>query len=244
MRKPVIALTTGRYLCGSNNTMMIACGEDYFSAVLRSGGIPLPIPAFDDRESVETLMDRADGLLLTGGSDIHSKHFKKELHPNAKPIDPKRDFSDLESARIALDRGIPVFGICRGCQVLNVALGGTLIQDIPTQTDTDIVHQTQEKSLKNGHRIKIKENSLLADIMGCKETMVNTRHHQAVLELGKGLKTAAHADDGITEGIESSEDKPLIGLQCHPENLAEEHPRFQNLFDWLIGKAELYRSGK
>ena len=200
------------------------------------------LPGLDDSEAVETIMNAAHGLLLTGGGDIDPLLFNEEPQPSLTGLDSRRDAAEMEAARIALEKGMPVFGICRGIQLLNIALGGTLVQDINSSMERALEHQTRETNLFLGHSIAIEEGSLLSEILGSTETMVNSRHHQAVKIVGAGMKISARSEDGIIEGIEADNGKPILGLQCHPENSAEEHPRFQNLFNWLVTEADKFRT--
>src|SRR5205807_6934472 len=148
--------------------------------------------------------------------------------------DAVRDEMEFEVTRLAMERGLPVLGICRGVQLLNVALGGTLVQDVPSQVRGVVKHYSQGLDTVLLHTVDIEEDSLLARLFPTPSMAVNSYHHQAVNDLGRGMRTNCRARDGVIEGIEAADGRPILGVQFHPEELTEKYPRFQALFDWLV----------
>jgi len=241
MPKPVIGLTTCRRNRpvdgpGLQNADM-ACDIRYPVAIFRAGGAPVLLPRSDDEEVMASVMERVDALLLTGGGDVLSLAYGEEPHPKAAHQDPVRDVSEFAAVRLAMERGMPVLGICRGIQVLNVALGGTLVQDVPSQVEGAFLHYTRASEKTLTHTIDIEPDSLLARVLGVTTTPVNSWHHQAVKEAGEGLRVNSHARDGVIEGVESADGRPILAVQCHPEDSVERWPIFQRLFDWLVDEA-------
>ena len=179
-----------------------------------------------------------DGLLLSGGGDIVSLRYGQEPHPAGKYQDPVRDAMEAAALEHSLDRGIPILAICRGIQVLNVALGGTLIQDIPTQVQNPLLHYVRgapEPVLV--HTLTIEPDTLLARALGTTSTASNSWHHQAVARVAPGLRVNCRSADDVIEGIEAEDGRPILGIQCHPEDVAEDYPLFRKLFDWLVREA-------
>lgn len=200
------------------------------------------LPFLADKDAARAALEAADGLILTGGGDIISLVFGEEPHPRNSNQDPARDEMELELVRIAIDMNLPILGICRGIQLLNVVLGGTLVQDIPDQVPGACMHYSAGLAPFLLHNIDVEEGSLLAKVFGMTSLAVNSYHHQAVGKLGKGLRVNSRARDGVIEGIESDSGKPVLAVQFHPEEIAAQYPQFQRLFDWLIGEAKKGRS--
>ena len=209
----------------------------YPAAVLRAGGAPILLPRTDDEDVMQAVMLAVDGLLLTGGGDVVSLAYGEEPHPKAGGQDPVRDAAEFAAIRLALDRGLPILGICRGIQTLNVALGGTLIQDVPSQVAGACQHSTRASENMLGHTVDVEPGSLLARILGVTSTAVNSWHHQAVKGVGDGLRVNCRARDGVIEGVEAADGRPILAVQCHPEDAAEQFPLFRKLFDWLVAEA-------
>jgi putative glutamine amidotransferase len=241
-KRPVIAVTVGRRNQATPRseiqTVVTGCDVDYIEAVVRAGGVPLLAPTTANRSAVEAIvastLDRVDGVLLTGGGDILSLAYGEEPHPRLNYQDPARDEIEFAFARQAVERGLPVLGVCRGIQVLNVALGGTLIQDIPTQVPNACQHYATPIAATVIHTVEVTRDSLMARVVGLERLPVNSYHHQAVKDLGRGLKVNMVAPDGVVEGVESSEGKPILAVQFHPEELAANDSRMQSLFGWLV----------
>ena len=239
--RPIILITAGRLnRSPAANEVQIhatACNLNYIEAVSRGGGAPILLPRMDDKEAVGAIVSAVHGVLLTGGGDVVSLNYGEEPHRAASYQDPVRDEMEMEVVSIALKLGVPILGICRGIQILNVALGGTLIQDIPSQVQGSHQHYTHGHAPVLSHSLLVEHDSVLASVLGTTELPVNTYHHQAVKDLGKGLRVCARARDGVIEAIESSEGKPILAVQYHPEEWAERDVRFQVLFDWLVHQA-------
>lgn len=242
MAKPIIALTAGRNNLATPQREMQAvwsgCDVNYINAVLRSGGAPVLLPFAIDKETIQSILAAADGIILTGGGDVNSLAYGEEPHPRSTYQDPVRDEMELETVRLALEMNLPILGICRGIQLLNIALGGTLIQDIPTQISEPNKHYSTGLAPVLLHNINVERDSLLARVFEDTDLAVNSYHHQAVKDLGKGLRINARACDGVIEGIESDDGSPILAVQFHPEEIAAIYPRFQCLFDWLVEEAK------
>ena len=247
-KRPLIVVTVGKQNQATTRgeVQLITTGTnvDYVNAVIRSGGAPVLLPRMADRDAIRAIVEAADGVILTGGGDVVSLAYGEEPHDRSKYQDPVRDEMEFEVVQVALERGLPILGICRGLQVLNVALGGTLVQDIPTQVPGAVKHYSEGLHTVLLHTIDIEENSLLARVVGGGEMAINTWHHQAAKNVGRGLRINCRAKDGVIEGLESSEGKPILGVQFHPEECAATFPRFQALFDWLIGEATPKDTGR
>ena len=241
MYKPVIGLTTGRRNRPTEGNELqnadVGCDIMYLAAVLHAGGAPILLPRTDDEEVTLSVMQAADGLLLTGGGDIMSLAYGEEPHPRAGGQDPVRDAAEFAAVRVALDRGLPILGICRGIQTLNVVLGGTLIQDVPSQVAGACQHSTRASENMLGHTVDVEPGSLLARVLGVTSTAVNSWHHQAVKDVAEGLRVNCRARDGVIEGVEAADGRPILAVQCHPAAAAEQFPLFRKLFDWLVAEA-------
>jgi putative glutamine amidotransferase len=240
MPKPLILVSSGRTMLPARGddaqSIKMGCDADYINAVIRAGGSPLLLPPHGDKEATRSAVSIADGLLLTGGGDIHSLCYGSEPHPKSTDQDPARDATELVATDLALKKGLPILGICRGLELLNVAMNGTLVQHIPGG-DNAVKHESRGFAGLLLHTIHIEEGSLLHEIMGTTEMAVNSFHHQAALDVGLGLKVTARAQDGVIEALESTAGRPVLGVQFHPEEAAPFYPNFDKLFKWLIRKA-------
>lgn len=241
-RKPVIVITTGRQnraaARGEMQDVYAGCPMEYVDAVLRAGGAPLLLPRFFDGAAIDSALQAADGVVLTGGGDVHSLTYGEEMHPASRYQDPVRDQMELEVLRVATARGLPLLGICRGLQVLNVFCGGTLIQDIPSQVHHPLLHYTHGVAPFAGQTVDIEPETRLARLWDATTATINSYHHQAIKDLGEGLRVNCRARDGVIEGVEAADGRPILAVQFHPEELAAEDARFQALFDWLAREAE------
>jgi putative glutamine amidotransferase len=241
MALPIVGVTTGRRnnrpLRNELQTSTMGCDIRYPQAVARSGGAPILLPRIAEAEVIESAMERVDALMLTGGGDVVSLAYGEQPHPKSHYQDPVRDAVEFEAVRIAMGRQMPILAICRGIQSLNVALGGTLVQDIPSQVEDDILHYSHAAETVLVHTIDIEAGSLLARVLGTTSTPVSSWHHQAVKEPGEGLRVSARAPDGVVEGLEAADGRPVLAVQCHPEDSAEDYPLFQKLFDWVVEQA-------
>lgn len=243
MSKPVIVISAGRQNLHTprreTQAIFTGCNVEYVKAVIRAGGAPVLLPYLADKESIASVLESANGVLLSGGGDILSLRYGEEPHPRSLYQDPIRDEMEIELTRLAIERNMPVLGICRGIQLVNVALGGTLIQDIPTQVPNTVKHYSEGLAPVLLHSLEIEPESLLARVLETTSTAVNSYHHQAVRDIGAGLRVSARASDSVIEAIESSDGKPILAIQCHPEEIAAPYPIFQKLFDWLVAQCNI-----
>ncbi|HSH82499.1 MAG TPA: gamma-glutamyl-gamma-aminobutyrate hydrolase family protein [Herpetosiphonaceae bacterium] len=221
---------------------LLGARKGYVDGVIQAGGIPVILPPTPDIHALRVLFERLDGLLLTGGVDIAPALYGEEPIPELGEVHAERDAAELPLARWAVAEGKPVLGICRGHQVLNVALGGTLYQDLPTQWGRGIDHELavrEECWDRFDHRVTLVEDSRLAELLGETEIEVNSLHHQAIKEIAVGLRAVGHAPDGVVEAVEGVGQGFVVGLQCHPEELWQSaDPRWRNVFRSLVLAAE------
>jgi len=238
MAKPLIGITTRRYNPatpqGAIQTPWMGCSMEYPHSVQSSGRAPVLLPRTDDEEVIASVMATVDGLLLSGGGDVVSLAYGAEPHPKSLYQDPICDRMEFQAVRLAMERALPILAICRGIQSLNVALGGTLIQDIPSEVPGACQHYTHEREAALTHTVDIEPDSLLAKVLQTTCTPVNSWHHQAVKDVAAGLRVNCRSRDGVIEGIEAADGRAVLAVQCHPEACYEEYPLFQKLFDWLV----------
>ena len=233
--KAVIALTCGH----ASDEGRYYVAESYVRCIELAGGIPLLIPPLEDECDLQHLLESADGLLLPGGVDIDPIHFGEEPLDGLGRVDPHWDRLELRAARLALASELPVLGICRGAQVLNVAAGGSLYQDIASQMKGQCLQHRQTAPRWYGtHSIKIEPNSVLAEILEMQTARVNSHHHQAVKTPAPGFKVAASSSDGIIECIESENHRFACGVQWHPELMVGHYPEQMEIFRRLVRCAE------
>ena len=220
----------------------MALGMKYLDAIERAGGLPVVIPPLE-LDASEPLLDRLDALCLSGGPDMDPGSYGGRYHPKLGPTEPALDRFELTLAREADKRGVPILAICRGQQLLNVARGGTLYQDLPDQRASDTAHRLPGKNRHGAHEVDVEEGSLLGRALGGITTAhVNSYHHQAVQELGKGVKPVAWAPDGVVEGIELPDREFAVGVQWHAEAIVEQ-PEQLALFREFVAAAGRYGSG-
>jgi putative glutamine amidotransferase len=189
----------------------MALGIVYARAVERAGGLPVVLPPLEG-DAVAPLVSQLSGVCLSGGPDLDPASYDADRDPNLGPIEPALDAFELAVAREADRLGIPILGICRGCQTLNVARGGTLHQHLPDVTDGTVDHRQTASGRMPTHRVRIESGSRLAEIVGAEELEVNSFHHQAVDRLGRGLRAVAWSPDGVVEAIEEPGAGPLLGV--------------------------------
>jgi putative glutamine amidotransferase len=217
--------------------------RSYIHAVERAGGVPILIPILDDLSGLEALLPRLDGLLLSGGIDVDPRHYQEEAHPLLGETNPQLDELELALARWALQEDMPTLGICRGMQILNVALGGNLYQDLSAQYPGSLRHPNWDMPRnKIIHSVRIERNSRLAKILGTHEIQVNSLHHQAAKDLGSIVKITGYAEDGVAELLEVPEHRYMLAAQCHPEELYEDNPAWKGLFESFIQASTSFSS--
>ena len=213
--KPVIGITTDFEEDGKS-----ILKNTYVQAVIRAGGLPMIVPVGLEQD-VDQLVAMLDGLLLSGGNDINPMLFNEEPHEHLGEVSPSRDSSELELARRMLKTGKPILGICRGLQVLNVAVGGTLYQDLHKQNEGPILQHVQKApNTHSSHYVQVDKGSLLESIAGSDRIQVNSYHHQSLKDVPPIFKITGVASDGIVEAIESTDEQFVLGLQWHPEALS------------------------
>ena len=241
-KKPLIGITLSQAREVKNRRFPMRKGFDYLKrdyhyAITKSGGIPVLFPVTQDKKLIQHYIDSVDGLLITGGNDMDPKFFGQKPHYKSR-IDPiERDTFDLTSCEYALDASIPILGICRGHQVLNVTCGGSIYQDICQIRRKTLKHNDPGETGRSFHNIKIDKSSLLYKIMKKETIEVNSNHHQVVDKIGTGLKPTAFASDGIIECLEIPDSKFVISVQWHPESIfGSEHSR--KLFKAFVKSAK------
>lgn len=210
--------------------------RDYGEAIIAAGGIPLLLPIIKDKNDVELLLTKIGGLLLTGGNDIPPHRYGKEKHKNTVCVHPDKDISDFTLLETAIKVKKPILAICYGTQLVNVALGGSLIQDIPSEVETPIIHKDSNNK-QYTHSVTVNKDTLLYKIVGTDRIEANSTHHQAIKKAGKGLTDTAHTADGITEAIELNDYQFLLGVQWHPERMID-IPHHLALFKALVNASK------
>ncbi|MDR2899720.1 MAG: gamma-glutamyl-gamma-aminobutyrate hydrolase family protein [Clostridiales bacterium] len=241
MTKPFIGIVGSTAVFGSEKFSVsekYCINTSYLNAVKRNGGIPMPIPLLEDNEELHSILKMCDAILLPGGEDIDPEYYNEDPHKKLGTVRPELDSLALRCLDYAKACKLPVLGICKGIQLINVSHGGSLYQDINSQCKGEcILHEQDYSRAYTLHKVKIEENSVLFELFGELNIKVNTMHHQAIKEVGKGLKAIAFAPDGIIEGVES-EDGLILGVQWHPEELVESVPVMNRLFERLINLAK------
>lgn len=218
MKKPIIGVTPSIEKDEKNYFI----NRDNAKVIEEMGGIPFILPHSLDEENIMQIAEMIDGLYLTGGNDIDPTFFGEEPHPNLGTINPSRDFFEDELIQQILQQDKPILGVCRGAQIVNVSLGGTMYQDIYAQIDQELLQHSQNAPVHHGsHFVKVTDGSLLHKIVGTDTLRVNSRHHQANKTEGKGLVFSGIANDGVVEAVESKEHRFVLGVQWHPENLIQ-----------------------
>jgi putative glutamine amidotransferase len=237
MPRVPVGLTIGN----SKEAEIFALRDDYVRAVQTAGGLPLvlaPGKPEDAAALASEYLDRVEALVLSGGADIDPRLYNEERHPTVERVFPERDAFELALCREALRRDMPTLAICRGHQLLNVATGGTLFQDIPSQVEAAAVHDPDQERWERCHDVEVLAGTRLREILGQERVAVNSFHHQAVKDLGRGLVLAARGcDDGVIEGMEMPDRRFMIGVQWHPESFWDQPEGFQPLFQALVHAA-------
>ena len=237
--KPLIGISLGW------NETKNTVNNTYVNSVLKNGGVPYLIPVTDNVEVLRQIVSQLDGIIFTGGEDFAPAYFGEEEHEHLGEVNVTRDTYDLTLFKLALDRNIPTLGICRGLQLINVAMGGTLYQDLPSEKPSDINHRQEEAGTVATHSVSVVEGSLMHQILGEKEVQVNTFHHQAIEKLAPGLKIVGWSNDSVPEMIEAYPHRQIIGTQFHPEIFTNAGDELMGkLFKFLIGKAETFQLAK
>ena len=216
-RRPVIGITSTYVPKGDYSKVH----SSYAEAIREAGGTPVLLPVIAAEELAGEYAGVLDGLLLTGGDDVPPEAYGERPLPQTKTLSPRRHRFEAAMVRAWLGTGKPILGICRGCQQVNVVCGGTLVQDIPTQVGTDVVHRNPKGRGQATHRVKIVAGTQLRRLLPGASVLVNSNHHQAVKDVGKGLRVAARSADGVIEALESADGRFALLVQWHPERIRD-----------------------
>ena len=237
--KPLIGISLG-YSDKKNSV-----NNTYINSVLMNGGVPYLIPVTDDVEVLRQIVAQLDGIIFTGGEDFAPAYYGKEEHEKLGEVNVTRDTYDLTLFKLATDRNIPTLGICRGLQLINVGMGGTLYQDLPAEKPSDINHRQEEEGTVPTHGVSVVEGSMMHQILGEKDIQVNTFHHQAIDKLAPGLKIVGWSNDSVPELIEAYPHRQILGTQFHPEIFtAAGDALMGKLFKFLVNKADTFKMAK
>ncbi len=234
--KPLIGITT--YVSTNEYGQdRIILQQAYVKAVMDAGGVPVLIPSIIADDGWDALYSRLDGILFSGGGDIGLEHFPGEPHPRITEVDPARDSVEMKLIHASASDGKPFLGICRGCQVLNVALGGTLYTHIPDQLPNALDH-SYPGNMRTVlvHEVKIEEGTRIAEIFGEPILKVNSLHHQGLKDIAPSLRVAGHAPDGLVEAVELPDHPFGLAVQWHPEWLTDQEST-RNLFRKFVEAA-------
>lgn len=237
--RPFVGIIANRYLrSNTSGSMLAGIGERYVQAIEAAGGVPVLIYLTQDRAALDQLYGICAGLVFAGGEDVDPQHFGAARHPNLGTVVPLRDEVELALARRALADGKPMLGICRGIQVLNVAFGGTLYQDIPAELPASSDHYASRSvpgRTHAAHPIALAPDSWLAERLGADTIDVNTFHHQSLRDIAPGLRITGRAPDGVIEAVEGTGACFIVGVQCHPEELWDQaEPRWAGMFAGFV----------
>ncbi len=240
--RPLIGITGTRHVIATNSSspvlLGVVSGDDYAQGVETAGGIPVVVPYVETPETACVLADKLDGLLLGGGEDVDPSLWGEQPHHGLGQIVPERDALEFTLIRRMMERRKPILGICRGMQILNVALGGTLYQDLPRDWRGTIQHQQRARRNHLSHGLCVDPHSKLYQLVGRRsEFLCNSFHHQAVKDLGTGFLASAWDGEGLVEAMEHSQHPFLVAVQWHPENLWRTYPEHHGLFQGLVAAA-------
>jgi putative glutamine amidotransferase len=211
---------------------VLYCDQNYLRRIEEAGGIPILLPHVEDDAALKKIAAMLDGLLFTGGEDVNPMHYGQDLHPETA-VAEARDRFEIRFLTHFVATGRPILAICRGIQLINVGLGGTLIQDIPSQTGS-LHHSQSVPTVTPTHEVQLLESSRLARLFGATMLEVNSHHHQAVDRLGAGLQAVGWSEDGIIEAVEHKDRPFIIGVQWHPERLSSRAEIQSRLFAGFV----------
>ena len=243
-RRPVIGIATQTLpaVAGERQACWLM-GRSYVEELRKVGALPWLIPLVPhDPDTLTAIFDRLDGVFVTGGVDVDPSHYGEAKTPLCGATDPDRDAVEIALLKHATERGLPVLAVCRGLQILNVAFGGTLYQDVAAQVPAALKHDyfpTPQQPSRQflAHDVTVKAGSRLGHILGDGVVPVNSMHHQAIKDLAPNLTPTAYAPDGIIEGVEGAGGSYLVAVQWHPEELTESQPGMARLFTTFASAA-------
>lgn len=235
--RPVIGLAT----YGRNEKNQYQLLADYSWSVFRAGGAPVLLPPVGDGSLAETWLSRIDAIIFTGGGDLDPNLYGGTVHPTMYTLDEERDHAEIALARAALQHDLPILAICRGLQVFNVAMGGTLYPHLPDVFGTRVAHRLPPREPAS-HEVSLAPESRLAHLLGATRVNGVSWHHQAIRDLGSGLIVTGSAPDGVIEAAEIPGHAWFIGVQWHPEMSADRDPMQQRIFDGLVAATRVPRS--
>lgn len=230
--KPIVGIT-----CQYNDIISkdrFDVKSSYADSLAAAGAVPVIIPIIDNKEDISRYFDMIHGIVFTGGSDISPLFYGENPLKHTDQICHKRDQMEFRLLETALERKVPILGICRGQQIINIAFGGTLYQDIPSQVPNSYGHVSLSTMRDGYHEIDIMKDGYLYEIFQRDRLIVNSLHHQGIKDLGHNLKVVAKSNDGIIEGIQSTEGSQVYGVQFHPEDLTYKHGEFLKIFEYFI----------
>lgn len=240
--RPLIGITS------TFNDAQSQLNQVYYTSIVKAGGVPYIIPPFDvlaEKGWADDILDALDGIVFSGGGDVNPLYFDEQPIRDLHAVATERDEMELLLVRRAADKQIPILGICRGIQVMNVAFGGTVLQDIYAQDDNVwIKHSQNAPRFASSHTVSLEPSSLIARIYGKQELAVNSFHHQAVGKLAPGFQVTATSPDGVIEAMESTEHKSILGVQWHPECLGNTWDTSENVFTWIVSEAKSFKEAK
>lgn len=240
-KKPLIGITS-RYInmrtSDALGSRKLCLNNDYLDSIFLAGGIPLILPISQDEATIQSYANTVDGLILSGGEDIDPKHYGEEPGQHLGTVAQDRDHFEIGLVKAILDQKKPLLGICRGLQVLNVSLGGSLHQDIPSEfPGTSILHRQKSEEHAGSHRVDLLKGSKIHGIFATDSLMCNSFHHQSIKTLAPGLLSTALSSDGIIEGVEMPEANFVVAVQWHPECMVRNDPTMLKLFKSFIQAA-------
>ncbi|MCF8566364.1 gamma-glutamyl-gamma-aminobutyrate hydrolase family protein [Alicyclobacillus tolerans] len=240
--KPLIGITGNRHSFSTKlpgpALIGVNLSDDYGQGVEMAGGLPVAIPFLADMNTADELAERIDGLLLAGGEDVSPLLYGEEPRKGLGDVIPERDELEFALIQAMRKRHKPILGICRGIQVLNVAYGGTLYQDLVREWKGTVVHSQRARRSHLSHSVQIDPESRLFHLLGENEKVTcNSFHHQAIKDLGRSLAAVAWDDEGLIEAVEAKGEDFVVGVQWHPENLWRPYPVFLGLFRGLVQAA-------
>lgn len=240
MGKPIIGILSSRSdipLPGGQILPIEYASVAYCRAVVRGGGTPILLPVTPEEDLAEQMFAQCDGILFPGGFDVDPRFYKEAPDPMIGTIDSTMDRFWFQALDFAVVNKVPLLGICRGMQLVNVGLGGSLYQDLARRGVPSYLHSQRQRRDYLMHEVRIEPGSRLSRVLGEERIYTNTMHHQCVKELGRGLKLVAQTDDGVPEALES-EDGQIMLVQWHPEALLETEPKMRRLFEDLISRCK------